>query len=168
VRINLGEKTRWVPSSFSLCFVHPDFWFRHQFLRPPPWVTLQISLSCILFFVLRIHVLNKDSSWPLWGAIIHEKSVCRSHTWWMIQMLRATSWGKVLNNQRVSIAGSTKVLSAYIFPSLPSARSIFKKKRWVLPRHILVLPIIGFVSCYAHFGPVIDTRLKMCTTAPKV
>jgi hypothetical protein len=30
------------------------------------------------------------------------------------------------------------------------------KKRWMMPGHILVLPIIYFVSFNAHFVPVID------------
>jgi hypothetical protein len=83
-------------------------------------------------------------------------------------MLRATSWGEVLNNQRVSIVGSTKVLSASFFPFCPWPEPIKKKKRWMMPSYILVLPIIDFVSCYSHFVPVIDTRLKMCITGPKV
>jgi hypothetical protein len=58
----------------------------------------------------------------------------------------------------ILIADSKKVRLASFFslsafgPIHPSS----SQKRWMMPGHILMLPIIDFVSCYAHFGPVIN------------
>ncbi len=40
----------------------------------------------------------------------------------------------------------------------------FSQKRWMMPGHILMLPIVDFVSSYAHFGPVINI---ISVTGPK-
>jgi hypothetical protein len=57
----------------------------------------------------------------------------------------------------ILIADSTKLWLASFFFSLSAFGPIhpsFSQKRWMMAGHILMLPIIDFVSCYAHFGIV--------------
>jgi hypothetical protein len=56
----------------------------------------------------------------------------------------------------VYIADITKVLPDSFFQSALAQIYLFLKKRWIMPRHVLVLPIRHFGSCYTHFGSVID------------
>jgi hypothetical protein len=80
---------------------------------------------------------------------------------------RLRKWRMVLTT-----AGGKKVLPTLSFLSLFCLDLIhlfLKKdweKRWMWPKHILVLPFTDFVSCYAHLGPIIVP--KMCIAWHKV
>ncbi len=49
-----------------------------------------------------------------------------------------------------------KCTACFFFSVCPSPNLSFSQKRWIMPRHVLVLPSRHFGSCYTHFGSVID------------
>jgi hypothetical protein len=68
-------------------------------------------------------------------------------------------------NQRHYINNGSLLQAVQIFPWLPICRSNICVK---LSRHILELPITDFSSCYAHFGPVLSIRPKMCNNMTQI
>jgi hypothetical protein len=156
---------------FSLDSIHHFSWKR---LRKKRVFTAGDKFFCLfcLFFPLfsldPIHLCLKKKSWKRRVLIVGSKKVLPNLSFSSvfsvdpIHHFLEKDWGK-----EESLLQMVKkyCLLRLFFPYFPLTKSIFfskniEKKRWMLPKHIFVLPFTDVMSCYAHFGPVILP--KMC------
>ncbi len=70
----------------------------------------------------------------------------------------ALAIAKIWNVRRVLISGTTKVRASF-FLVCPLPDPSLSQTRWMMPRHILVLPILDFVLC-SHLGHCVAWNFK--------
>jgi len=71
----------------------------------------------------------------------------------------ALAIAKIWNVQRVLISGTTKVHASF-FLVCPLPNPSLSQTRWIMPRHILVLPIVDFGLC-SHLGHCVAWNFKI-------